>query len=88
MTRSRSKTSSDRERTLERWIDEFISYIRFEKGLAENTVAAYRRDLGTWMEFCTRSKIDAAVATRAHVTRYLEKLRSGKPPATRRMSPA
>ncbi|MDQ4065803.1 MAG: site-specific integrase, partial [Actinomycetota bacterium] len=88
MTRSLSKTSSDRESTLQRWTDEFVSYVRFEKGLADNTVAAYKRDLAAWMEFCARAKVDAVRPKRADVTRYLEDLRNGKPPATRRMSPA
>ena len=88
MTRSPSKTSSDRERTLERWTDEFISFVRFEKGLAENTVAAYRRDLAAWLDFCARTKVDARKAKREDVTRYLEKLRTGKPPAPRALSPA
>lgn len=87
MTRSSSKTSS-KGNPLERWTDEFLSYVRFEKGLSENTVAAYRRDLAAWIDFSARSKLDPKKATRDDVTRYLERLRSGKPPATRRMSPA
>ena len=27
------------------WIDKFVEYLRIEKGVAENTIAAYRHDL-------------------------------------------
>lgn len=34
-----------------RAVEEFLSHIRVERGLAANTVAAYRRDLGGYVEF-------------------------------------
>jgi integrase/recombinase XerD len=73
---------------LDGWIDEFISYVRFEKGLAENTVAAYRRDLLTWQRFVDSSKIDPARVKTDDLTTFLERLRAGKPPATRPLSPS
>lgn len=59
-----------------RWIDEFISFLRFEKGLADNTVAAYRRDLTVWQRFCAQRGIDVHAASAAQVTDYLEYLRA------------
>ena len=59
-----------------RWIDEFISFLRFEKGLADNTVAAYKRDLAVWQRFCERRGIDVHSASAGQVTDYLEYLRA------------
>ena len=58
-----------------KWVDEFISYLRFEKGLADNTVAAYRRDLAVWQAFCAQRGIDVDGASAGDVTGYLEYLR-------------
>lgn len=60
-----------------RWIDEFLTYLRFERGLADNTIAAYRRDLVVWQTFCTARGIDPAGAAPADMTDYMEHLRSG-----------
>jgi integrase/recombinase XerD len=59
------------------WIDDFLAHIRYEKGLAANTVAAYRRDLATWAAFCARRRIDLAHARPEDVTDYLDELRTG-----------
>lgn len=89
MSPSRSATSS-RPATarLDAWVDEFVSYIRSEKGLAENTVAAYRRDLATWRRYCQVARVDPQAATADDLTDFLARLRAGKNPATRRLSPA
>jgi len=73
---------------LDRLIDEFISYVRFERGLSDNTVAAYRRDLGVWRGFCALRDLSFRDVTPDDVTDYLERLRAGKPPAVRKLSPA
>lgn len=83
-----SKISSNARRRLDGWIDEFISYVRFEKGLAENTVAAYRRDLLTWQRFLVLNNIDPSAVAAADLTSFLERLRAGDPPATKPMSPS
>jgi integrase/recombinase XerD len=70
------------------WVDEFLSYVEFEKGLAANTVAAYRRDIETWSRFCALEKVDAARASHDHVTEFLERLRAGKEPATAPLQPS
>lgn len=61
-----------------RWIDEFLTYLRFERGLADNTIAAYRRDLAVWEAFCAARGIAPDAAAPADMTGYLEYLRSGE----------
>ena len=72
----------------DRWSDEFISYISSEKGLAANTVAAYRRDLALWRAYCGRKSLGPKDVEAHHLTDFLERLRRGKSPATKAMSPS
>lgn len=90
MSPSRSKTSSNPipDARFDRLIDEFVSFVRFEKGLSDNTIEAYRRDLIVWGEFCRLRKVPVLDVSPDHVTDYLERLRKGSPPATRQLSPA
>ena len=62
--------------TSARWIEEFLTFLRFERGLADNTIAAYRRDLAVWQRFCEERGIDPAAAAPDDLTGYLEHLRS------------
>lgn len=73
---------------VERWVDEFMSYIEFEKGLSANTVSAYRRDLTVWQNYCSLKKLQADRVTASDVTDYMDRLRSGRPPATSPYSPS
>lgn len=79
---------SRQERRLQDWIDEFVSYVRSEKGLADNTVAAYRRDLELWRSFCVQKSLDPAAVKTSDLTNFLEHLRKGKKPASKPMSPS
>ena len=81
-------TSNASEARVDRWVDEFMSYVEFEKGLATNTVAAYRRDLSVWRSFCELEKLSPDGVDDSNVTDYLDRLRSGKPPAAAPYSPA
>jgi integrase/recombinase XerD len=76
-----SKTSSDAR--MGRWIEEFLSHARAERGLSGNTLAAYRRDLELWRRFCVARRVDPGAARAAHVTDYLGRLRAGRPPASK-----
>lgn len=69
-------------------VDEFVSHLSFERGLSENSVAAYRRDLSKWVAHCTRSGVGLRDAGPADVTDFLDRLRSGKPPASAPMAPS
>ncbi|HET7481254.1 MAG TPA: site-specific tyrosine recombinase XerD [Actinomycetota bacterium] len=82
MAGSSGTTTRPRSTAADRHIDEFLSYVEFEKGLARNTVAAYRRDLEVWRRYCALKKIDPVSATSRAVTDYLDRLRTGKPPAS------
>ena len=73
---------------IDRWIDDFLTYVDFEKGLSKNTVSAYRRDLTMWAEYCRSVKKDATRASADEVTGFLERLRAGEPPATKAFAPS
>jgi integrase/recombinase XerD len=71
---------------LDDWIEDFISFVRTEKGLSENTVEAYRRDLRLWSAYCELEAVDPAAPEREEMTRFLELLRAGSAPAQVPMS--
>jgi integrase/recombinase XerD len=73
---------------LDRSIDEFLSYIQFEKGLASNTVQSYRRDLALLSRYCTEVGLDGTKATEVDLTDLLERLREGEPPASKPFAPS
>lgn len=89
--RSSSKTSSEAGAAgtrVDRRIDEFLSYLTFERGLSHHTVAAYRGDLATWRSFCSLARVDAEAPRPEDVTEYLDRLRAGKKPAPRPYRPS
>jgi integrase/recombinase XerD len=71
-----------------RQIDEFISHLRSERGLAGNTIAAYRRDLAMWTAFCASQGIDLAAVEPPALTEFLGRLRTGEDPASMPLSPS
>jgi integrase/recombinase XerD len=73
---------------LDGWIDEFISYISYEKGLAKNSIDSYRRDLALWRRFAVATKVDVAAPSAEDLTAYLETLRAGQPPAQKPFAPS
>lgn len=73
---------------LQRFLDEFLSHVQFERGLAQNTVDAYRRDLEVWRRYLVDRKLDTADVTSKQVTDYLGRLRDGRTPAPAPYSPA
>lgn len=73
---------------LDRYVDEFLSYARVERGLSSNTVDAYRRDLATWRAFCAARGIDGDDVSPDDLTEYLDRLRSGRAPAPKSFAPA
>ncbi|UCG80884.1 MAG: site-specific tyrosine recombinase XerD [Desulfobacterales bacterium] len=63
--------------SLDQLADQFINYLVVEKGLSENTVAAYSRDLVLYLEFLQSSGIsDIARADTALVLKHLIALRN------------
>lgn len=93
MVSSRSPSTSSSEagvgpEPLDRWIDEFLIHSQIERGLSDNTVSSYRRDLQRWKEFCILTGADAGRVAPEQVTEYLARLRAGAPPARRVYRPA
>jgi integrase/recombinase XerD len=72
----------------EPWVDDFTAHLRAEKGLAENTVAAYRRDLGLWLRYCARVGLDPTEIATEDLSGYLQWLRDGDSPERRGYAPA
>jgi integrase/recombinase XerD len=52
----------------------FLDYARVEKGLAANTIEAYRRDLGEFLEHLARASLSMEKITRDDLRRFLEGL--------------
>ena len=49
----------------------FLNYVQVERGLAANTLAAYRSDLGKFARFCQPRKLALARVERQHVVDFL-----------------
>jgi integrase/recombinase XerD len=88
MTAAPERTGGDPVHDFRKLLDEFLTYISSERGLAVNTVDAYRRDLTTWLEYCRRAKLDPAAAGGDDVTDFLGRLRDGLPPASKPLAPS
>ena len=59
-------------------VDEFLVYIKVERGLSPRTVEAYGRDLRRWEEFiCKQGRSAPHDVVREDLTRFMEELRSG-----------
>jgi integrase/recombinase XerD len=83
-----SRPDSDAISAFRTLVSEFLTYISTERGLSENTVSAYRRDLESWLSYCSRSKVDPAKADDDDVTDFLASLREGRPPASKVLAPS
>lgn len=59
-------------------VEEFLFYCRSEKGLAGNTLAAYRRDLEKLSEYCAKHKQDVLEAGAEDVRGFVDSLYSAK----------
>lgn len=63
---------------LERQVAGYLDHLVVERGLADNSLAAYRRDLGRYVAHCERQGIQRAEdVTTAHVSDFLVALRLG-----------
>jgi integrase/recombinase XerD len=59
---------------LEPYIRAFLAYLRGEKGLAANTIAAYRRDMEKFGAFMTNSNRTLENLTHSDVVDFLRTL--------------
>lgn len=58
---------------------EYLEYLDVEKGLAENSTEAYRRDLSEFIEFCTSNGVNnLAEVSRGNISAYILKLHEQK----------
>jgi integrase/recombinase XerD len=69
-------------------VDEFLTHSDLERGLSENTIAAYRRDISSFTSFLALHEIDGMSATSEDITDYMEALREGRDPASRPFAPS
>jgi integrase/recombinase XerD len=56
---------------LESHVRSFVNYLRVEKGLSQNTIHAYRRDIQKFAEFMTKRGITTEQITRSDVVDFL-----------------
>lgn len=58
------------------YLSEYLEYIEIEKGLARNTIEAYRRDLSEFLDFChEKGASDIQSIKRTHVNGFILDLR-------------
>ena len=56
--------------------DQFINHLRVERGLADNTIQSYSRDLIRFFRFLKQKNISPLFVTRDHITEYMGSLRN------------
>jgi integrase/recombinase XerD len=59
---------------MEGHVREFLNSLRVEKGLSDNTIQAYRRDIEKFAAFVTERGLDTKDITRSHVIDFLASL--------------
>ncbi len=58
------------------YIAQYLEYLEIERGLAQNTIEAYRRDLSFFSDFCLLNNIESFdVISRQNINLYLKTLR-------------
>ena len=64
---------------LEAAVGDYLNHVRAERGLSANTVAAYRRDLASYVDFLAARGIDdAADVTAVEVSEFVRQLTAGR----------
>ena len=57
--------------TWERYIKHFVSYLKIEKGLAENSILAYQRDVLNLMDFAIKQHVEVEAIRVLHLKAFL-----------------
>lgn len=61
------------------YLSEYLEFLEVEKGLADNTVEAYRNDLSSFLDFCAdRGASEVNIIERSDINAYILKLREQK----------
>ncbi len=64
-------------------LSQYLDYLEIERGLSENTIDAYRRDLGDFLDFCQSKGVEEITSIeRNHINGYILKLHEKKYTAT------
>ena len=56
---------------MEGHVREFVNCLRVEKGLSDNTIQAYRRDIEKFAAFASERRLDTRDVTRSDVVDFL-----------------
>lgn len=63
---------------MERVVQDYLSHLSVERGLADNTIRSYRRDLRRYVDFLTAEGLtEPAEITENHIAAFLGSLRTG-----------
>jgi len=62
--------------------DQFINYIRIEKGLSDKTVEAYSRDLAGFLQFLNEQGLTPLTTSRDDIMKYIAMLGTGLSPVS------
>lgn len=63
---------------LQRHVTDYLNHLMIERGLSENTVAAYRRDLNRYLQYLNQESVTEATQISVHhVSGFLQALSSG-----------
>lgn len=74
---TRNSETCTTDMPLSRNLDSYLRHVSIERGLAANTVTAYRRDLDGYVEWLTSRGVSAiADVTQQHVSEYIRELGS------------
>lgn len=57
-----------------RYIKDFVSFLKIEKGLAENSILAYQRDIQKLNEFCDSKNLEVKQLELAHLKEFVHTL--------------
>ncbi len=60
-----------------RTLEQYLAHLRVERGLAANTIEAYRRDLTRYLDHLASRGIELAGATPADVSAWMQAIRAG-----------
>ena len=60
---------------MDRWVDLFLTHLRIERGLADNTTSAYGRDLSVFLNFLEKKSLSLETVGREDIEVYLRELR-------------